>query len=114
YENHVGSDFEQDKRLHEEESFDEIIFYEKHSDQPEGEIITQIQTNPDSDVVPSETKVIFEVRAGPEKVSLNNLIGMTEDEAKEYLEENGLVINQTKKNADQPKGEVIEDRKSVV
>lgn len=108
FENHVGSDFDQVKRLLEEEGFDEIIFYEKHSDQPEGEIITQIQPNPDSDVVPSETKVIFEVSAGPEKVSLNNLIGMTEDEAKEYLEENGLVINQTKKNADQPKGEVID------
>src|SRR5699024_11570500 len=74
----------------------------------EGGSITQSQTNPDSDVVASETKVIFEVSAGTEKVSMNNLIGMTEEEAKEYLEENGLVINQTKKNADQPKGEVID------
>ncbi len=108
FDNYVGSDFEQVERLLEEEGFEDIIAYEKHSDQPEGEIITQIQPNADTEVVPSDTKVIFEISAGPEKVSLNNLVGMTEDEVKQYLEDNGLVINQTKKNSDQPKGEVIQ------
>ncbi|MBT2216889.1 Stk1 family PASTA domain-containing Ser/Thr kinase [Virgibacillus dakarensis] len=104
---HVGEDFSQVKRLLEEEGY-EVIGYEKHSDQPVGEIITQIQPTPDSEVVPSETRVIFEYSNGPDLVSLNNLKGMTEDEAKAYLDEQNLTMNVLEEHSDSvPEGEVI-------
>lgn len=67
-----------------------IMTIEKHSDQPAGEIINQLQPSPDEEIIPSETKVIFEVSIGPELISLNNLTGMTEAEAREYLEGKNL------------------------
>ncbi|GAB3793744.1 Stk1 family PASTA domain-containing Ser/Thr kinase [Virgibacillus kimchii] len=107
FSDYVGRDFSQVRRLLEDEGF-EVIAYEEFSDRPVGEIITQIQPNPDEDVVPSETRVIFEVSEGPELISLNNLRGMTEEEAREYLEENNLIINVQQENSDSvPEGEVI-------
>src|SRR5699024_11458584 len=70
-----------------------------------GEIISQIQPTPESEVVPSETRVIFEISNGPELVSLNNLKGMTEKEAKDYLEKNNLAMNKEEESS--------EDRKST-
>src|SRR5699024_7681810 len=72
FEDHVGKEFSQVKRVLEDQGY-EVIAYEEHSERPEGEIISQIQPVPDTEVVPSETRVIFEVSNGPEKISLNNL-----------------------------------------
>jgi serine/threonine-protein kinase len=106
FSDYVGRDYSQVKRILEDEGF-EVIAYEEYSDRPVGEIITQIQPNPDSDVVPSETRVIFEVSEGPDLVSLNNLRGMTEQEARDYLEGNNLVMNLHEENSDSvPEGEV--------
>src|SRR5699024_6989240 len=92
FDNYVGEDFSQVERLLEDEGY-EVISYEKYSDEPQGDIITQIQPEPETEVVPSETRVIFEISIGPELVELNNLRGMTEEEAKSYLEEQNLSIN---------------------
>lgn len=107
FEDYVGRDYSQVERMLEDD-YSEIISYEKHSDRPVGEIITQIQPAPDSEVVPGETKVIFEVSDGPELVELSNLSGMTEGEASAYLEENNLKMNKLEENSeDIPEGEVI-------
>ncbi|MHA6251343.1 Stk1 family PASTA domain-containing Ser/Thr kinase [Oceanobacillus sp. CAU 1775] len=89
-EDYVGEDFEQVFEELEELGFVDILPLEKYSDEPAGQIITQIQPSPGSEVVPSEEKVILEVSMGIEPVSLNNLTGMTEKQAREYLENNNL------------------------
>ncbi|WP_099158045.1 Stk1 family PASTA domain-containing Ser/Thr kinase [Virgibacillus ndiopensis] len=105
---YLGDDFSQVERLLEEAGYDEIIPIEKFSDKQVGEIITQIQPAPETEVIPSETKVIFEISKGPELVSLDNLEGMTEAEAKDYLESNNLKMNAIEENSeDAPNGEVF-------
>ncbi|MFC0301469.1 Stk1 family PASTA domain-containing Ser/Thr kinase [Virgibacillus soli] len=107
FEDFVGKDFEQVRRLLEERGY-EVIAYDKHSERPKGEILNQIQPNPDQEVVPVETKVIFEVSIGPELINLNNLKGMTEDEAASYLKDKGLKMKKIEENSDVvPKGQVI-------
>lgn len=110
FKDYVGEDFNQIKRLLEDD-YIEVISYEKHSDRPEGEIIGQIQPSPGTKVIPSETKVIFEVSSGPELISLNNLKGMTEKEVRDYLDRVGLHMNMKEENSDTvPKGEVIQQK----
>lgn len=108
FEDYVGRDYSQVEQLLKGAGYDDVIPIEKHSDRPVGEITSQIQPTPDSEVVPGETRAIFEISAGPELVSLNNLRGMTEEEAKEYLESHKLKMNVIEANSDSvPKGEVI-------
>lgn len=90
---YVGKNFTQIKRLLEEEGYKEIRSYDVVSDEPIGEIVTQIQPAAGTEVVPEDTVVIFEVSAGPEKISLGNLIGLTLDQAKEYAERNKFKLN---------------------
>ncbi|GAB3067656.1 Stk1 family PASTA domain-containing Ser/Thr kinase [Virgibacillus ainsalahensis] len=108
FDDYVGRDFSQVERILNEAGYTDIITYDKYSDQPVGEIITQIQPEPDSEVVPSETRVIFELSMGPDLVSLNNLTGMTEQEAREYLESENLTMNIIEENSEStPEGGVI-------
>ncbi|HLR66098.1 Stk1 family PASTA domain-containing Ser/Thr kinase [Virgibacillus alimentarius] len=111
FKDYVGRDFNQVKRLLEDKGYEDIIAYEKHSDKPVGEIITQIQPSPDSEVVPDEASVIFEISNGPELVTLSNLKGMTEKEAKEYLDSKNLTMNVKEENSESiPEGEVIRQK----
>src|SRR5690625_1871958 len=108
FKDYVGRDYEQVKRILEDRGFENFRPIEKNSNKPAGEIISQIQPLPDTEVVPSEEQVIFEVSIGPELVSLKNLKGMTESEAKDYLEDNNLKMNKLEENSDSvPEGEVI-------
>lgn len=108
FEDYVGRDYSQIEQLLKDAGYDDVIAIEKHSDQPVGEITSQIQPTPDTEGVPSETRAIFEISKGPELVSLNNLRGMTEKEAKDYLESHKLKMNVIEANSDSiPKGEVI-------
>lgn len=106
---YVGRDFSQIEKLLIERGFENNIkVYEKHSDKPVGEIISQIEPEPDSEVVPSETQVIFEVSVGPELISLKSLENMTEKEAKDYLDSHGLVMNKIEENSEEiDSGKVI-------
>ncbi|OZU90366.1 serine/threonine protein kinase [Virgibacillus indicus] len=113
FDDYVGRDYEQVERILGESGYSEIIPIEKHSDRPSGEITRQIQPSPDAEVVPSDTKVIFEISIGPELISLNNLKGMSEQEARDYLEGNNLTMNVIEDNSDSvPKGEVISQEPS--
>src|SRR5690625_950284 len=89
---YVGEEFQQVKRLLENEGF-EVTHYDEPSDEPAGQIIAQVQPDPDSEVVPDETRVIFEVSSGPETNAVGNLIGLTDKEAREILEKKDLKIN---------------------
>ena len=93
FEDHVGKNYNQVKKLLEEAGYKEVRSYEKTSDQPVGEIITQIQPAPDEQVVPSETTVIFEISDGPETVNLNHLSGLTLSEAESYAERYQLQLD---------------------
>lgn len=105
--NYIGKDFNQIKRILEEKGYKEVKSYEKSSDSPVGEIITQ-QPSADSEVVPSETTVIFEISNGPDLIPVNNLEGMTKQEAIDTLEGQGLKANISKEHSeDTPAGEVI-------
>ncbi|WP_087972956.1 Stk1 family PASTA domain-containing Ser/Thr kinase [Oceanobacillus rekensis] len=113
FSDYVGRDIGQVTRLLEEAGFTDINTYEEYSDRPVGEIIAQIQPSENSEVVPSEERVIFEVSRGPELVSLNNLTGMTEQEASSYLESNNLVMNKVEETSeDVAEGGVIRQEPS--
>lgn len=110
FEDYVGKDFEQVKRLLLDLGYDEeeIIAYQRVSEQPVGEIIAQVQPLPDKEVVPSETTVIFEISNGPEKIKLSSLRGSTLDEAKDYAEENDLKLDVSEEESDSvDKGKII-------
>ncbi|MUK89481.1 Stk1 family PASTA domain-containing Ser/Thr kinase [Ornithinibacillus sp. L9] len=108
FEDYVGRDYSQVKRLLEQKGYKEVESQEKHSDKPEGEIIAHVDPYPGSEVVPSETTVIFEVSIGPELVELNNLRGLTEAEAEDYLDSVGLKMKRHEENSDSvPEGQVI-------
>lgn len=105
FDDYVARDFEQVRRLLMDLGYEDVIAYEKHSDKPVGEIISQVQPQPNEEVVPSETTVIFEVSIGPEMVSLIDLKGLTEEEVADYMEKNGLKMNKREEHSDSvPKG----------
>ncbi|WP_337019338.1 Stk1 family PASTA domain-containing Ser/Thr kinase [Oceanobacillus massiliensis] len=108
FDDYVGRDIGQVERLLETAGYTDIKIYEEFSDQPAGEIINQIQPVPGTEVIPSDERVIFEVSKGPELISLNNLTGMTREEAKDYLDSKNLVMNVSERNSETvPAGEVI-------
>ncbi|MBM7571776.1 Stk1 family PASTA domain-containing Ser/Thr kinase [Aquibacillus albus] len=108
FSNYVGRDFSQTERQLLQNGYKDVISSYQTSDRPEGEIISQIQPQPDTEVVPEDTNVIFVVSEGPESVTLVNLKGMTEQEALEYLESNNLNGEIIEENSDEvEEGKVI-------
>lgn len=100
FEDYVGENYSQIEKLLEEAGYKEIIYYEKTSDAPEGEIITQIQPAEGEEVVPSDTQVIFEISDGPEMVNLSKLSGMTMSEAETYAEKYDFSIDKKEEYSD--------------
>ncbi|HAM82197.1 Stk1 family PASTA domain-containing Ser/Thr kinase [Ornithinibacillus bavariensis] len=106
--NYVGQQIEDVKRILDAKKYKAVIVYEEFSDRPVGEILKQIEPEPGEEVIPEETSVIFEVSKGKEPIKLNNLEGLTEAEAREYLESNGLTVSVKKENSESvPMGHVI-------
>ncbi|WP_368654769.1 Stk1 family PASTA domain-containing Ser/Thr kinase [Ornithinibacillus sp. 4-3] len=101
FDDYVGRDFSQVERLLRQNGFENFEVNEKFSDEDVGEIIAQIEPEPGSEVVPSETVVVFDVSKGEEPVTLDNLVGMTEEEARDYIDENDLTINITATNSEE-------------
>ncbi|MFB4167547.1 Stk1 family PASTA domain-containing Ser/Thr kinase [Virgibacillus sp. JSM 102003] len=85
---HVGDDYNQVKSLLENKGYT-IEKREKFTENDSGEIIGQ-QPSQGTEVVPSETKVVFEVSKGPRPISLNNFEGLTEQQAIAAIEDQGL------------------------
>ncbi|MUV40015.1 Non-specific serine/threonine protein kinase [Lentibacillus sp. JNUCC-1] len=114
FEDYTGQNFNQVERILNNKGYDDIMAIEKNSDLPEGEIIKQIQPDPDDKVIPEETRVIFDVSAGPEEITLINLKNMTEAEVNRYLDENNLKMNKRSEHSDTiPAGEVIRQSPSA-
>lgn len=93
FEDYVGKMFSQVERILDQAGYEEVRSYEVISDEPVGEIVTQIQPEAGTEVVPEDTVVIFEVSAGPKKIPLANLVGLTLEQVKEYAERNKLKLN---------------------
>lgn len=107
FDDYVGQDFNQVKRLLEEQGF-EVRAYKEFSDEPKDTILSQIEPTEGKEVIPSETTVIFEISNGPELIRLNNLNGLTKNEAEDYLESQELKIASHEENSDTvPEGQVI-------
>lgn len=92
FEDYVGKNFNQVKRILLDQGFKEVRKYDVISDEPVEMIINQIQPEPGDEVVPETTIVIFEVSSGPKQISLGNLVGLTLDQVKEYVERNNLKL----------------------
>lgn len=105
---YVGRDFTQVKRLLEETGFKEVKAEEEHSDQPVGEILSHVEPEANSEIVRSDTTVIFKVSSGPNHVEVPDLEGMSEKEVKTKLEKLGLVMNKLEESSDDvSEGKVI-------
>ncbi|SIS37805.1 Stk1 family PASTA domain-containing Ser/Thr kinase [Salimicrobium flavidum] len=87
---HTGKNFEATKKELEEKGFTSVFSINESSERPEGEILEQLQPSVDQEVVPGETSVLFRVSTGPPKIILRPLRNITEEEARSYLEEEGL------------------------
>ncbi|MCP8616569.1 Stk1 family PASTA domain-containing Ser/Thr kinase [Salirhabdus salicampi] len=107
---YIGKQFQQIEILLKDElAFKDVIAYEKHSDEPVGSIITQIQPSPGSLVIPEETVFIFEISKGPPKILLEPLAGKIEEEARQYLVGHDLSIHTVREFSNEvPEGHVIE------
>ncbi|SDC64812.1 serine/threonine protein kinase [Terribacillus halophilus] len=90
FDDYEGKSFSQVEKLLDDKGYKNVRSYEEFSDEPVGTIISQIQPQAGSKVVPEDTTVIFEVSKGPEAVTLTDLTGMTEEEAQSYLDKNNL------------------------
>ncbi|PAE16359.1 serine/threonine protein kinase [Virgibacillus sp. 7505] len=104
FDDYEGKSFSQVEKLLDDKGYKNVRSYEEFSDEPVGTIISQIQPQAGSQVVPEDTTVIFEVSKGPEAVTLTDLTGMTEEEAQSYLDKNDLDGN----FIEQPSNEVDE------
>lgn len=69
---------------------------EVFDEKPAGTILDQ-DPEPDSEVVPSETDVVFTVSKGPELVTLESLIGYTDDQLNKYAKSSGFNITVKKR-----------------
>ncbi len=81
---------------------------EVYDDKPAGTILDQ-DPEPDSEVVPSETDVVFTVSKGPELVTLESLIGYTDDQLNKYAKSSGFNITVKKRTHSDsiPAGQVM-------
>lgn len=110
FKDYLHKSFDQIERLLKDElGYKDVIAYPKISEQPVGEIITQIQPKPGEKVIPEETTVIFEISNGPPKVTVQPLKGKTEEEIRTYINsEDNLSFNLIREFSDDvPEGTVI-------
>ncbi|MFJ6412080.1 Stk1 family PASTA domain-containing Ser/Thr kinase [Terribacillus saccharophilus] len=107
FDDYEGKTFSQVEKLLDDKGYKNVRSYEEFSDEPVGTIISQIQPQAGTKVVPEDTTVIFEVSKGPEAVTLTDLTGMTEDEAQSYLDKNDLDGNFIEQPSDEVKEGVV-------
>ncbi|HLR62167.1 MAG TPA: Stk1 family PASTA domain-containing Ser/Thr kinase [Lentibacillus sp.] len=109
FDDYVGKNFDQVKRILESQGFTDISANKTYSsDYNAGEIMNHVFPSPGTEVIPDEAEVVFDVSKGPEPISLNNLKGMSEQEAINSLEKQGLNASIKQENSDStPEGDVI-------
>lgn len=105
---YLGQNYNQVERILLQKEYQDVQFNEKYSDKPEGQIIAQIEPEPNAEVVPSDTTVIFDVSIGTKMITLVDLTGLSEQEARDYLTSNNLSVKVREKNStDVAEGSVI-------
>ncbi|MFP7494130.1 Stk1 family PASTA domain-containing Ser/Thr kinase [Terribacillus saccharophilus] len=104
FDDYEGETFSEVEKSLDAKGYKNVRSYEEFSDEPVGTIISQIQPQAGTKVVPEDTTVIFEVSKGPEAVTLTDLSGMSEEKAQTYLDKNNLNGN----FIEQPSDEVDE------
>ncbi|MFB1049619.1 Stk1 family PASTA domain-containing Ser/Thr kinase [Paraliobacillus sp. JSM ZJ581] len=103
-----GRDYNQVKKILLEKGYKDVEYIEVHSDKPAGQIVTQVAPQVNTEVIPSETIVQFEISKGKNTVELVNLKGMSESEAKDYLSNNNLSYDTSEQYSESvKKGAVI-------
>ncbi|KHE69645.1 PASTA domain-containing protein, partial [Halobacillus sp. BBL2006] len=110
---YTGQQYEQVEKELKDKGYESVRSYREPSDRPEGEIITQVSPEAGEKVLPDEEGVIFEVSSGPPKVALENLRGMTQENATKYLSNNNLEVKVTENYSDSTVGEVISQSPDV-
>lgn len=93
FKDYVGDSYNQVKKLLDDAGYKDVHSYEKTSERPIGEIITQIQPIAGEEVVPSDRTVIFEISDGPKMINLNNLSGLAVSEAESYVNKHDLKLD---------------------
>lgn len=108
FSDYVGKDYNQVERILLERGYQDVEYTEVFSDASAGQIISQLSPQPNEEVAPSETVVQFEISKGKKTIQLEDLTGMSESEASNYLSENNLTANVTEKHSESvKKGNVI-------
>ncbi|MFD1705837.1 Stk1 family PASTA domain-containing Ser/Thr kinase [Siminovitchia sediminis] len=103
-----GRQYEEIKELLSKEGFERIEKEELHDSSVPGTIIEQDPV-PGSDVIPSETKIVFKVSLGEEKITLKDLSGYNQKGLESYEDSTGLKIDSSAEeySDDVPEGVVI-------
>lgn len=105
---YTDQSYSQVERLLLSQDFQNVQRMDVYSEEPVGTILTQVEPEPGRKVVPSETIVVFEVSVGKRMVTLDDLAGLDELEARDYLTDKNLVAKVTEAHDnDVQKGEVI-------
>ncbi|MFD1360289.1 Stk1 family PASTA domain-containing Ser/Thr kinase [Lentibacillus salinarum] len=109
FDDFVGENYEQVKRILENKGFDSVTADEDYSDEyGSGEIVAQVYPSPGTEVIPEETDVIFDISKGPAPISVNNVAGMSQQQAVNTLEEQGLNVVVNEENSENtPEGNII-------
>ncbi|SEN61081.1 serine/threonine protein kinase [Amphibacillus marinus] len=108
FDDYVGQAYSQVERLLLQRGYDDVEREDVYSDEPAGTILAHISPEAGSDVIPGDTTVIFEVSIGTRTISLDDLVGLDEARARQYLTSNGLVANVTEEHsASVSEGDVI-------
>ncbi len=89
--NYVGRNYDDVKRMLEDSEFKSVDSEGRYSDRPVGEIIEQTPKG-GSEVVLSETDLLFIISKGVEKVPLKNLVGLSKEELEQYVKTSGFDI----------------------
>lgn len=88
---YVGRSYSQVERLLLNRGYQDVQRIDSYSDEPIGTIIAHESPLADEPVRPGETVVVFEVSAGERMVTLDDLAGMDEFSARDYLTDQNLV-----------------------
>lgn len=112
--NYIGKDYKQIANLLVDSDYKSTDSVEVYSDKPAGEIVDQ-DPAPGTEIIPSETDLIFTVSQGKERITLEDLTGYSESQIEEYEAKSSLEINvKERQHSDSvPEGQVISQKPSA-
>ncbi|MDQ0350574.1 serine/threonine-protein kinase [Alkalibacillus filiformis] len=100
FDDYVGQDFNETRRLLESRGYGQIREIRMEDERPEGEIINQIQPEPGDEIIPEDTRIIFEVSQGPPSISLPRFRDDTLERVQNFAQENELMLEIEEEHSD--------------